>query len=663
MEQQKVKPSGIHWDSVPGGKACAWNRHSHTPHRIRTLGWNRLAQALLLLLLVLCATGAGQLPIRYYFDEGIVFSGFFLLLVLGLYGPATCSVSGLLVYLVLYLNNPDALCLVHAVQVLLVSVVYHLLNRRLLLAQTLFWLVVVTPAFLAAMAFHIIARPDRFLLVLAKDLVVSLLEAVAAEAFLFYVFPQVRRWLQRRADSGGTPRDVAEAPGKWKNHVPVRNLLIHAAFGPLLLCSLLLFVFSGGSAMKSIIETARSLSSQMADGLQREVEGWTMQERQSLALDGIIELARLEDAYRSVSRNIPGELVLFDRDGKEQMHVHGSYEEFHMDWTSLVGYDLGNGLQFVAKYKPIRNFDRMWVNGVFMWSFRLERQVAVIALPLHLIDNAIDMQFLQLMTAGPFILLALVLLLFVSTMIERSLNHLAEGTTRLLAGLGGGRRAEVPSSGILEVDALADNFRFMNGTLDDLFQELQSANDDLQSQSEQLRRSESEMFRLAHFDVLTQLPNRFYLRQSLKTLLEAESRKPFSLVLVDLDRFKPINDLHGHHVGDLVLQEVGHIFRRVIGDSIEGGRFACRLGGDEFVAVILDETPDMVRNLVRELIGALSEPIRVAGLTLQVLASAGISRYPDHGMESGILLKQADQAMYRAKQLGGNAFAEGGDAG
>jgi diguanylate cyclase (GGDEF)-like protein len=283
-------------------------------------------------------------------------------------------------------------------------------------------------------------------------------------------------------------------------------------------------------------------------------------------------------------------------------------------------------------------------------------------LPIQVLDAFLDQQVQLMLTAGPFVLLTLLLLIIVSRKLETSLNHLADGTTELLRNLHQGGQPDIPKSGILEVDALAENFLFMNRTLEDLFGELQTVNDDLVIQSEQLRKSESELFRLAHFDVLTQLPNRQYLRVQAFRIQEELSRQQdsgrFSLLLVDLDKFKPINDRYGHAVGDMLLQEVGQVFRHVVGDEVDTGDFSARLGGDEFVSVLRHKTREQVRAIADALIKALSTPFKVAGVEATIACSVGVSHYPEDGQEFSVLLRRADLAMYQAKARGGNCWAE-----
>ena len=160
---------------------------------------------------------------------------------------------------------------------------------------------------------------------------------------------------------------------------------------------------------------------------------------------------------------------------------------------------------------------------------------------------------------------------------------------------------------------------------------------------------------LAHYDPLTRLANRRLLEQRVDYLiaLAARNMKQLALLFIDLDRFKVVNDSLGHSAGDLVLETVA---QRLQATAREVDCLA-RLGGDEFVCVLHDvcEPPD-VHAAARRLIAVLDEPIPVAGHTLTVTSSIGISLYPTDGVDYETLLKNADAAMYSAKKAGRDRF-------
>jgi len=166
------------------------------------------------------------------------------------------------------------------------------------------------------------------------------------------------------------------------------------------------------------------------------------------------------------------------------------------------------------------------------------------------------------------------------------------------------------------------------------------------------RRAEELVRRMAYYDRLTDLPNRALLHDLLQRAVAAGPRAPLALLLIDLDRFREINDTLGHHHGDLVLQQVGARLRGVLNaaDAVS------RLGGDEFAVLAPGADGSGASRVAAAILRALEEPFAIEGLPINVEASIGIALHPDHGADADTLLRRADVAMYAAKQSG-NGYA------
>ncbi len=160
---------------------------------------------------------------------------------------------------------------------------------------------------------------------------------------------------------------------------------------------------------------------------------------------------------------------------------------------------------------------------------------------------------------------------------------------------------------------------------------------------------------LASHDSLTNLPNRETFNGLLREAIEAAGRHDhrFALLFIDLDRFKVINDSLGHEAGDLLLLEVASRLRR----ALRASDVVARLGGDEFV-VILDQCGEIddVQRIATDLLTALGEPMELAGHECHTTASIGIALYPANGADVQTLTKNADMAMYLAKEDGKNGY-------
>ena len=171
----------------------------------------------------------------------------------------------------------------------------------------------------------------------------------------------------------------------------------------------------------------------------------------------------------------------------------------------------------------------------------------------------------------------------------------------------------------------------------------------------ELKENEERIKHLAYYDPLTGMPNRRLFEDRLQVALAHVHRNKgqLAVMFVDLDRFKRINDTLGHEMGDQLLVEVS----RRLYDCLREDDTVARMGGDEFV-VLLSEVgmPDDAAYIARRITAALTRPMSLGGRELVVTASVGISIYPEDGRTASTLIKNADTAMYRAKESGRNGY-------
>jgi diguanylate cyclase (GGDEF)-like protein/PAS domain S-box-containing protein len=166
---------------------------------------------------------------------------------------------------------------------------------------------------------------------------------------------------------------------------------------------------------------------------------------------------------------------------------------------------------------------------------------------------------------------------------------------------------------------------------------------------------EEKIRHMAHHDALTGLPNRVLLHDRVsQAIAQAQrNREVLAMLFIDLDRFKTVNDSLGHHVGDLLLKTVG----RRLETCTRGSDTVARIGGDEFVVLLgeLDQ-PEDARHVAQKVLDALSEPVTIDTHELKVTPSIGICVYPHDGADVETLMRNADTAMYHAKQMGRNNY-------
>lgn len=269
-------------------------------------------------------------------------------------------------------------------------------------------------------------------------------------------------------------------------------------------------------------------------------------------------------------------------------------------------------------------------------------------------DSIRKTRLLVIIVAGIIILIAALISLLILR--KTSVNPLHE-LTRQVRKLHGDRKKlseKVSVGGASEIRELATNFNAMIGELDSLYQTLE---------------------KMAFTDSLTQLPNRNLFHERLEKGVNHDTTESahFALLLMDLNRFKIVNDTLGHHVGDILLQQVGMRLQQALRDTdllsridpksldeYEREHMVARLGGDEFSAILPEAgNKEAIAIVAQKLIEAMQPAFTIGSKKLVIGISIGIALYPEHGIDMHTLMRRADVAMYHAKKLGqGYAFYE-----
>ena len=185
--------------------------------------------------------------------------------------------------------------------------------------------------------------------------------------------------------------------------------------------------------------------------------------------------------------------------------------------------------------------------------------------------------------------------------------------------------------------------------------ELKSANDKLHHDLEERKRVEQSIRHMAHHDALTGLPNRSLFRDRLTHAMAQADRyhQRLAVMFLDLDRFKAINDTLGHNVGDQLLKIAAERLRSCVRDSDT----VARLGGDEFTVIVEDIVEDHdAAAVAQKILDTLSQPFNLYGHEVFISVSVGVTLYPSDDENADNLLRNADSAMYRAKEFGRNNF-------
>jgi diguanylate cyclase (GGDEF)-like protein len=253
-------------------------------------------------------------------------------------------------------------------------------------------------------------------------------------------------------------------------------------------------------------------------------------------------------------------------------------------------------------------------------------------------------------SAATLVLLAIIAVATV-TGVTAPVRRLTEATRRLA---GGAVRTRVVRGGVRELDVLAEAFNEMAEQLQQAQNSVRVHQLELEARVDERTR---ELNHLAHHDPLTDLPNRRHLLAHLEDAIDRArlGGTRVALLFIDLDNFKTINDSMGHAFGDRVLQAISERLRM---NSLFSRSFSARLGGDEFT-VVCEEVSQLgdVERLSRSVLEEFQRSLSVHGRELRISVSVGACIYPDHASDSHALLRAADSALFRAKELGRNCWS------
>jgi len=163
--------------------------------------------------------------------------------------------------------------------------------------------------------------------------------------------------------------------------------------------------------------------------------------------------------------------------------------------------------------------------------------------------------------------------------------------------------------------------------------------------------SKEKFYKLSYIDTLTKLPNRLFISEKISEKIE--QKQPFSLIFLDLDEFKMMNDSYGHRFGDKILTEIAHTLQDVFGSDT----FIARMGGDEFGVIYECVEKEKIQKTMDLLYARLNDPFELDLIDVYITASAGICLYPEDATTMEEMYQAADVTMYNAKKIGKNRFS------
>ncbi|MBW5446141.1 EAL domain-containing protein [Cohnella sp. CFH 77786] len=600
------------------------------------------------LLLVLLAFVSEYNAIPWFYGYHVGFGPMFLLIILLLYGMAWSLPAAICVYGALALIGADTWLHIW-LPIAFIGVSGILLKRipdKLIPFAILYWMLAGMPLSILLYAQETGYRDSLGLLFSLNESLTAILSAIAADMALSYI--PVLRWL---------------ANDRKRSGFALSRIVLHLTLVATAVPFYFFIHISGYQNMQSVIDQARNDLEARIAVVDRNLSAWSESDYRSLRLNGILHRSELANDLRSQSDSKPpASLVMLDSYGRTVTVVG-------LD-PSLVGkyYDWRVGGNVIARYDSIY----LWVPAVsyryptekWRYSYLVREAVvgsgkkAVFLLPYSpYLEQPVQSYASYIRLLLVFIAVTTMLTLLLNRLFLRSLTRLTEATTDIPDRIEQDGTLTWPQSGISEIRLLTDNFRSVADHLARNFREVLSTNKQLNKQKEQLAISESRLQQLAYYDHLTGLPNRLSMKERLTKELEAAASSGWktclTVLFVDLDRFKQVNDTLGHLVGDELLCLVAER----LSSELSEDSFLARISGDEFVILLRHADPEEATRTCERILEQFRSPFVLYGNTLYMTPSVGMATAPSQGTDIDTLMKNADSAMYAVKENGGKGFA------
>ncbi|WP_246942658.1 EAL domain-containing protein [Bacillus pinisoli] len=302
-------------------------------------------------------------------------------------------------------------------------------------------------------------------------------------------------------------------------------------------------------------------------------------------------------------------------------------------YNTEQGSSLEDAVNFPQEWAALSYSKVTQISKEIPWSIHVK--VPLTKYVSNLYNQFINLFILVFIVSGVTVIISFVL----SKWIQRSFAKIADLTTNLPSKIMESDSITWPTMHTMELGDIVSNFKTTEHKLRNMFTEVYEAKQKLEF--------------LAHYDQLTKLYNKTFLQHYFSENEEKQSFQRMALFFIDLDRFKIVNDTLGHESGDVLLLEVSERIKAMSNKEY----IVSRMGGDEFIILIPDyQDLAEIESKAKQITSSLCEPYKLKGSEYFLSASIGISLYPENGKQLNTLIKNADIAMYTAKESGKNNY-------
>ncbi|MGL4773719.1 MAG: putative bifunctional diguanylate cyclase/phosphodiesterase [Clostridium sp.] len=392
----------------------------------------------------------------------------------------------------------------------------------------------------------------------------------------------------------------------------------------------------------------------------REIESWKTEKEKLkgkentqfglLKIGGNIQKIKIDKLYEDLKKENQGKninfIIMDDRTGKVIYSTDSS-----IDSINIESEDVSNKDVYVDRTEEhtIKNVIT-WAQGNYVIAIdeldaSYEATIKFIIPIAELQQKMINESLNELRVLLVFSVFLFIAAIFLNKNIFSIVTKLADITTDIPDELNSNEDLNWPQSSVSELNVLIDNFKNMTFKLKYMFHKSNVLD-------EKLNISLSKLEEMAYEDMLTGLGNRHSFNEYLSHLFQNHNEKKdkVSVMFIDMDHFKEINDFLGHATGDVLLTQISQRLKKVKKNNVE----IFRLGGDEFVVVIISNDMNEVKAIGQQILKEINIPFELKGGKYDITASIGVSIFPNDGEDMETITKYADIAMYKCKEKGGD---------
>lgn len=586
-----------------------------------------------------CALFLQQYSLYVIFNLKFEFFPIFYLLALRLFGFKKSLIAVIAINIVGYFQGIDSYFLqLSIVEVIFVGVLYRWKGRNLLTWDILFWSIISITFYCISFISSDITIDNIITLILIQVLINAMINALTADILADYLprIPSLRKILHTNE--------------KINFGSIISQIIIVAAIVPMFTFT----IVNGWYEWNETLKTNTSDILSATDRIEEKIDAMDRQEIQSFKLESIVQKAYFKEIFDDITHQ--SNMLIYAVDNQNEILVSSGVDHQPGDLFQLFNNSfyskLNTQLNVLLPHEKNNNL-RDWSNGHFYSEFSIQNTRIFIIIPIEEQLHTIADDFLTYFkTIIVLFILALSFAWVCKRILTGSLVKLTKLTSDLPSRMEKNEDLYYSGSQIYEFSFLASNIEKVAKTLKEMFQKSKKTNELLTKRTQELVASKDELYQLAHFDGLTQLPNRYSFHEDLKSNIAdyAQNQAIFAIVFIDLDKFKQVNDKIGHRGGDKLLQIIAE--RLMKNTNFEKNAKAYRLGGDEFVIIISDTNYNETKEFCSNLMSQIKAPLEIQGEPLIVSASMGVSFYPMDGEDIDKIINNADTAMYQSKEAG-----------